>query len=159
MELTLKKLSILLLSHPVRIILSLVVQFNSPLRQLDVRNAFLHGYVREEVYMMQTPGYVDSMYPNHVYRLWKSLYGLKQAPRAWFKRFCTQLLHVGFQASLAESSLFILRHCRMVFYLLVYVDAIAMTVNCPQFLSTLIAQLNSTFELKDLGPLNYFLGL
>lgn len=61
----------------VKFILPLAVQFNWPLRQLDVSNAFLYGYLREEVYMMQPLGYVDSMYPNHVCGLWKSLYGLK----------------------------------------------------------------------------------
>ena len=59
--------------------------------------------------MVQPPGYVDPSYPYHVCRLWKSLYGLKQAPRAWFDRFSTQLLDLGFHASLADSSLFILK--------------------------------------------------
>ena len=61
----------------VRIILSLVVQFNWPLRQLDARNALLHGVLKEEVYMVQPQGYVDPIFPNHVCRLQKSLYGLK----------------------------------------------------------------------------------
>ena len=143
----------------VRIILSLAVQFDWPLGQLDVRNAFLHGHLREEVYMVQPPGYVDPSCPNHVCRLWKSLYRLKQAPRAWFERFSTQLLHMGFQASLANSSLFILHHGKLVVYLLVYVDDIVITGNNPKFLDSLVAQLSQAFELKDLGPLHYFLGL
>ena len=52
--------------HTVKIILLLAVQFNWPLRQMDVSNAFLHGFLREEVYMMQPPDYVDPKYPNHV---------------------------------------------------------------------------------------------
>ena len=143
----------------VRIILSLAVQFDWPLRQLDVRNAFLHGHLREEVYMVQLHGYVDSSCPNHVCRLWKSLYGLKQAPRAWFERFSTQLLHMRFQASLADSSLFILHHGKLVIYLLVYVDDIVIIGNNPSFLDSLVTQLSQAFELKDLGPLHYFLGL
>ena len=109
--------------------------------------------------MVQPPGYVDPKFPNHVCRLWKSLYGFKQAPKAWFERFSTQLLHIGFQASLADSSLFFLRQGKLVMYLLVYVDDIVMTGNCPQFLSFLIAQLGTAFELKDLSPFHYFLGL
>ena len=111
----------------VRIILSLAVQFNWPLRQLDVSNAFL----REEVYMVQPLGYVDPAHPNHVCKLLKSLYGLKQTPRAWFERFSTKLLHLGFQASLSDSSLFIFRQGSLVVYLLVYVDDIVITGKNP----------------------------
>ena len=109
--------------------------------------------------MVQPPGYVESKFPNHVCRLWKSQYGLRQAPRAWFERFSTQLLHMAFQAFLADSSLFFLQQGKLVVYLLVYINDIVMTSNCPQFLSSLIVQLGTAFELKDLGPLHYFLGL
>ena len=57
--------------------------------------------------MQQPPGYVDADHPSYVCRLHKSLYGLKQAPRAWFERFTFHLIHLGFQASFADSSLFI----------------------------------------------------
>ena len=66
----------------VKMILFLAVQFDWPLRQLDVSSAFLHGFLKEEVHMVQPLGYVDPFKPNHVCRLWKSLYGLKQVPRA-----------------------------------------------------------------------------
>lgn len=109
--------------------------------------------------MLQPPGYIDPIHPNYVYKLHKSLYGLKQAPRAWYERFSTQLIHLGFQASLANSSLFILRHGKLLVYLLVYVDDIVLTGNNPQFLNVLVKELSQAFELKDLGDLHYFLGL
>ena len=143
----------------VKIILSLAIQFNWPLKQLDVRNAFLHGFLKEEVFMVQPPSYVDPTLPNHVCLLQKSLYGLKQAPRVWFERFSTHLLHLGFQASSAYSSFFILRHSKYLVFLLVYVDDIVLTGNCLSLLQSLIQQLSSEFELKDLGNLHYFLGL
>ena len=109
--------------------------------------------------MVQPFGYVNPVFPNHVCRLWKSLYGLKQAPRAWFDRFSTQLLHMGFEASLADSSLFILKQGKVLVYPLVYVNDIVLTSNQPNFLTSLIKQLSQAFELKDLGPLHYFLGI
>ena len=63
----------------VRFILSLAATSGWSLRQLDVKNAFLHGILNKEVFMEQPPGYVDPRYPNHVCRLNKALYGLKQA--------------------------------------------------------------------------------
>jgi hypothetical protein len=66
----------------VRVVFSLAVTNKWPLRQLDVKNAFLNGHLTESVYMEQPPGYIDPRYPNHVCQLQKALYGLKQAPRA-----------------------------------------------------------------------------
>jgi hypothetical protein len=66
----------------IRVILSLVVSRGWMIRQLDVQNAFLHGYLEKEVYMRQPPGYEDKNQPDYVCRLDKSLYGLKQASRA-----------------------------------------------------------------------------
>ena len=101
---------------------------------------------------------MDPVFLNHVCKLKKSLYGLKQAPRAWFERFSSHP-HLGFLASVVNSSLFILRHGKFLVYLLVYVDDIVLTGNSPSFLQSLILQLSSKFELKDLGNLHYFLGL
>jgi hypothetical protein len=143
----------------VRLILSLAVSLKWPLRQLDVKNAFLHGTLKEEVYMTQPQGYIDSVHPNYVCRLHKSIYGLKQAPRAWFESFTSQLLHLGFTASTADSSLFIYKTHTVIAYLLLYVDDIVLTSNTPSFLDHLIQQLSTVFDLKDLGNLHYFLGL
>ena len=71
----------------VHVVLSLVVTNKWPLRQLDVKNAFLNGTLTENVYIEQPTGYIDPRYPNHVCQLKKALYGLKQAPRAWFQLF------------------------------------------------------------------------
>ena len=143
----------------VRLILALAVTYNWPLKQLDVRNAFLHGILKEEVYMQQPTGYVDSTHPTHVCKLHKSIYGLKQAPRAWFESFTTQLLTLGFQPSSADSSLFIYKDGPIIAFLLLYVDDIVLTGNNSFFLNQLITSLSQVFELKDMGMLHYFLGL
>ena len=143
----------------VRLILAIVVSCNWPLRQLDVSNAFLHGHLKKEVFMQQSPGYVDAAHPYYVCKLHKSLYGLKQAPRAWFERFTFHLLYLGFVASVADSSLFIYHDHGTIIYFLFYVDDIIITSKRSSHISSLIAALGTAFKLKDLGSLHYFLGI
>jgi hypothetical protein len=143
----------------VRIILTLAAHYTWPLRQLDISNAFLHGFLKEDVYMAQPQGFIDPLRPNHVCKLHKSLYGLKQAPRAWFERFTSQLEILGFHASTADPSLFTFKANHDTLYLLLYVDDIIITGTSPSLITNLIHKLQTTFELKDLGPLHYFLGL
>nr|GFB30581.1 Gag-Pol polyprotein [Tanacetum cinerariifolium] len=52
--------------------------------QMDVKTAFLHSSLKEDVYVYQPEGFVDADHPSHIYKLKKALYGLKQAPRAWY---------------------------------------------------------------------------
>ena len=70
----------------IRIMCAYACYKNFKLFQMDVKRAFLNGYIKEEVYVEQQPGFVDPKHPNHVFRLKRALYGLKQAPRAWYDR-------------------------------------------------------------------------
>lgn len=76
------------------------------LRHLDVKNAFLHDDLEEEVYMRQPQGFEDSIHPNFVCKLQKSLYDLKQTLRAWNAKFTSYLLAIGFKSSHSDPSLF-----------------------------------------------------
>lgn len=73
--------------NTVRILLSLAANLDWPLHQFNVKNAFLHGDLKEKVYMDIPPGYVVPSGDELVYRLQRALYGLKQSPRAWFGQF------------------------------------------------------------------------
>ena len=146
-------------STTIRVILSLVVTNSWALRQLDVKNAFLHGDLQETVYMKQPPGFIDPTKPDHVCLLHKSLYGLKQASRAWFHRLSTALIQLGFSGSKTDPSLFILNSGNTMVYVLVYVDDIIITGNNQPAIDRIIDRLSSTFALKDLGQLHYFLGI
>jgi histone deacetylase 1/2 len=97
----------------IHIILSLVASQNWVLRQLDGKNAFLHGVLEEDVYMTQP--YEDSVYPGYVCKLDKALYGLKQAPCAWYSRLSSKLASLGFASSQADTSLFFYRVTSQVF--------------------------------------------
>ncbi|KAM0002129.1 putative RNA-directed DNA polymerase [Helianthus debilis subsp. tardiflorus] len=143
----------------IRIVLSLAVLNKWNLHQLDVKNAFLNGDLNETVFMEQPPGFVNLSHPDYVCKLSKALYGLKQAPRAWFQRLSTFLLSYGFICSRADSSLFILRKDTHIMYLLVYVDDLILTGNDDTILRSFISRLHREFAIKDLGSLNYFLGL
>ena len=137
----------------IRLLLSMALTHGWHLRQLDIQNAFLHGVLKEEVFMCQPPGFEDPSQPNFLCRLEKALYGLKQAPRAWHARLSSVLLGLGFTPSTADTSLFILRRRDITLYLLVYVDDIIVVSSSATATDRLIHQLRTSFALKDLGKI------
>ncbi|CAL8169438.1 unnamed protein product [Prunus armeniaca] len=143
----------------VRLVLSLAAMFKWDLRQLDVKNAFLHGELQEEVYMRQPQGFTNSTYPNYVCKLQKSLYGLKQAPHAWNAKFTGYLPSLGFQSSHSDPSMFVRHNSTSVVILLLYVDVIIITGLDTQVVQYVIDSLGEVFDMKDIGRLTYFLGL
>ncbi|KAK1626914.1 hypothetical protein QYE76_001229 [Lolium multiflorum] len=143
----------------IRIVLSIAVSRNWCLRQLDVKNAFLHGVLEEEVYMKQPPGFAHPNAPNYICHLDKALYGLKQAPRAWYSRLSTKLQDFGFMPSKADTSLFLYTRAGVTIFVLIYVDDIIVTSSSDYAVSTLLKDLNAQFAIKDLGPLHFFLGI
>lgn len=129
------------------------------MHQLDVKNAFLHSTLPEEVFCLQPVGFVDTHKPDHVCRLSKSLYGLKQAPRAWFLHFASFLATIGFVATRSDSSLFTFARGADTAYVLLYVDDIVLTASSDALLRHVVSRLTSEFAVKDLGALHYFLGI
>ena len=132
-----------------------LVTFNWKIRQLDVKNAFLHGNLKEIVYMEQPPVFI---HPTKKY-LKKSLYGLKQEPRAWFDRLSKYLLHLGFHCSTSDASLFAYHTNNITTVTLIYADDIILTGSNEEFLQHLITKLSHELAIKDLGSLHYFLGI
>ena len=143
----------------VRLVLSLAVSRDWHLRQVDISNAFLHGVLTETAYMQQPPGFQDSQHPDYVCKLQKALYGLKQSPRAWYSRLSERLHQLGFTPSAADTSLFIFCRDGVTIYMLVYVDDIVIASSTNIAAESLLHQLKLSFPVKDLGPLNYFLGI
>ena len=143
--------------NTVRVLISLVANLNWPLHQFDVKNAFLHGGLEEEVYMDIPPGYSVTTGTNEVCKLQRALYGLKQSPRAWFGRFSLAMKKYGFQQSNADHTLFLKKQQGKVTALIVYVDDMVITGDDIEEISRLQGQLASEFEMKNLGGLKYFL--
>ncbi|GKV41335.1 hypothetical protein SLEP1_g48881 [Rubroshorea leprosula] len=151
--------SLVIKPQTIRIVLTIALAKGWTIKQLDVQNAFLHGYLKELVYIEQPLRFKDPTHLDHVCQLNRALYGLKQAPRAWFEQFSHFLLQLGFLCSHCDSSLFILHHAQGTIYLLLYVDAIILTGSSSIFLDAFITKLGTEFSMKNLGNLSYFLGI
>jgi hypothetical protein len=130
--------SLIVKAPTIRVILSLAISKGWMIQQLDVHNAFLHGFLEEDVFMHQPPGYEDKSRPHYVCKLDKVLYGLKQAPRAWYARLSTKLLELGFKISKADNSLFYFKNDDVTMFILVYVDDIIITSSKSQVVSSLL---------------------
>ncbi|KAH9714143.1 reverse transcriptase Ty1/copia-type domain-containing protein [Citrus sinensis] len=143
----------------IRIILTLAVNSNWILRQVDINNAFLNGDLTEEVYMPQPEGFENKSKPNYICKLNKALYGLRQAPRAWFDKLKSALYSWDFENSKYDTSLFFRRTKSDIIIMLIYVDDIIITGSSSKDVEEVIVKLSKTFALKDLGSLNFFLGI
>jgi hypothetical protein len=113
----------------IRTVLSVTYSAGWSIRQIDTQNAFLHGFLFEEVFMTRPPGFSDPDKPSHVCKLQKAIYGLKQAPRAWFSQLANKLIDLGFIGSQADSSLFTFKSESVNMFILIYVDNIIITAS------------------------------
>ena len=139
-----------------RLLIALSVQDGLKLHQVDVATAFLNGTLEEEVYMMQPEGFEVEGKEHLVCRLKKSLYGLKQSPRCWNT---AQLKEMGFTQSQNDPCIYYKYTGGDVFYIAVYVDDIILAGKTEGILNEVKDSLSRKFEIKDLGELNYFLGV
>nr|GEW89578.1 hypothetical protein [Tanacetum cinerariifolium] len=94
----------------IRIFLAYAAHKSFYVFQMDVKTAFLHGSLKEDVYVCHPQGFINADHPSHIYNLKKALYGLKQAPRAWYDKLSTFLLHNHFFKGTIDPTLFIRRY-------------------------------------------------
>ncbi|CAN1822894.1 Retrovirus-related Pol polyprotein from transposon TNT 1-94, partial [Linum perenne] len=144
----------------IRILLALVAQFDLKLEQLDVKTAFLHGDLEEEIYMAQPDGFQVAGKEKCVCNLKKSLYGLKQSPRQWYKRFDLFMTQHGFTRSPYDHCVYFRQLGDGSFiYLLLYVDDMLIASKSKVEIDKLKVQLSKEFEIKDLGEAKKILGM
>ncbi|KAK2388640.1 putative mitochondrial protein [Trifolium repens] len=143
----------------IRLLLGVACILKFKLYQMDVKSAFLNGYLQEEVYVEQPKGFVDPEHPNYVYKLKKALYGLKQAPRAWYERLTQFLEEQGYRKGGSDKTLFVKQEKGKFIIAQIYVDDIVFGGMSNAMVQHFVQQMQSEFEMSLVGELTYFLGL
>ncbi|WVZ89712.1 hypothetical protein U9M48_036078 [Paspalum notatum var. saurae] len=126
---------------------------------MDVKSTFLNGFIEEEVYVRQSPGFESSRFLDQVYKLRKALYGLKQAPRVWYARLKSFLLKSRFVMGSVDKTLFLLSRDGDTLIVQIYVGDIIFGGSSHALVSSFAEQMSREFEMRLMGELQFFLGL
>lgn len=143
----------------VHVLFSVAVNQGWSLSQMDVKNAFLHGELEEEVYMKLPYGHPQASHDGLVCKLHKAIYGLKQSPRTWYAKLSSVLEEVAFLRSNADLYMFIRLGLVERLVVLIYVDDLMIT---GYNIDEIICHKQSFYKkiaIKYLGQLKYFLGI
>ena len=143
----------------IRILMAFAAHKKFKLYQMDVKSAFLNGYLKEEVYVKQPPRFIHEKYPHYVYKLLKSVYGLRQSPRCWYERLSQFLLEIGFTRGKLDSTLFIFHKKNNFLLVQVYVDDIVFGSSNESLCKWFSDCMHKEFEMSLMGELQYFPGL
>jgi hypothetical protein len=143
----------------IRILLAFSVAKGFKLYQMDVKSAFLNGFLKEEIYVRQPPGFESVEFPHKVYKLRKALSGLKQAPRAWYGRLRGFFFGKGFEMGKVDKTLFLLRQGNDILIVQVYVDDIVFGGSSHSLVARFVEDMSKEFEMSMMGELQFFLSL
>ncbi|GJR08094.1 ribonuclease H-like domain, reverse transcriptase, RNA-dependent DNA polymerase [Tanacetum coccineum] len=143
----------------VRLILALAAYHGWQVHHLDVKSAFLHGDLKEEVYVTQPEGFIQQGNSGKVYKLTKALYGLRQAPRAWNMKLDQTLKSLDFKKCNLEQAVYTKRSKTSTLIVGVYVDDLIITGTPRKEIDLFKSQMEDKFEMSDLGLLAYYLGI
>ncbi|GJY63884.1 retrovirus-related pol polyprotein from transposon TNT 1-94 [Tanacetum coccineum] len=143
----------------IRILLAYACALDFKLFQMDVKSAFLNGFINEEVYVAQPPGFIDFEKPDHVYKLKKALYGLKQAPKAWYDRLKAFLIKHEYKMGMVDNTLFTKKKSSNLIIVQIYVDDIIFGSTCQDMCDEFAKIIHDEFEMSMMGELNFFFGL
>ena len=133
---------------------------NLKLEQLDVKIAFLHGDLDEEIFMEQPKGFKVKGKENVVCKLKKILYKLKQVPRQWYKKFDSFMMSQEYKRTFANPCVYVRRfHDEKFIILLLYIDDMLIVGQDFDMIQKLKRELSKTFDMKDLGSAKRILGM
>ncbi|GJT98308.1 ribonuclease H-like domain, reverse transcriptase, RNA-dependent DNA polymerase [Tanacetum coccineum] len=143
----------------IRLLLAIAANNKWEVHHLDVKSAFLHGDLKEEVYVTQPEGFIKREDNGKVYRLIKALYGLRQAPRAWNIKLDNTLKSLDFKKCALEQAIYTKTSRDSTLLIGVYVDDLIITGTPRKEIDKFKAQMGEKFEMSDLGLLAYYLGI
>ena len=139
-----------------RILLTIAGKENMSVLQFDVKTAFLHGNLKEEIYMKPPKGFAVT---DKVLKLNKSLYGLKQAARVWNQAMNDCLIKLNFKQSKNDNCLYVNHIYTDTCYLIIHVDDMLIACKNITVITNLANEISKTFELKCLGEVKQFIGI
>ena len=143
----------------IRLLISLASAKGWELHHLDVKTAFLHGELNEEVYVTQPEGFEKKGEEHKVFKLSKALYGLRQAPRAWNTKLDRVLKSLRFKKCMKESSVYRREEGDKLLIIAIYVDDLFVTGNSTKIIKEFKTAMSQKFEMSDLRLLTYYLGI
>ncbi|MCO5588831.1 hypothetical protein L7F22_042791 [Adiantum nelumboides] len=159
-ELTLDVNSAVVKMTTLRMVLGLVAKEDMELVQMDVKTAFLHGDLHEDIYIEQPIGFAEPSKEHLVCKLKKTLYGLKQAPRECYRKFDTFMKSQGYMRSETDHCLYIKRMADgSLLILVLYVDDMLIVGKDKHNVDALKSKLSENFAMKDLGNASHILGM
>nr|GFB19006.1 retrotransposon protein, putative, Ty1-copia subclass [Tanacetum cinerariifolium] len=142
----------------IRILIAIAAYYDYEIWQMDVKTAFLNGFLDEEIYMEQPKGFVDTDHLRKVCKLQRSIYRLKQASRSWNTRFDEEIKKFDFHQNLDEPCVYQKASGSNVIFLISYVDDIILMGNHKPSLQEVKDYPGKCFSMKDLGDVAYILG-
>ncbi|GJV53116.1 retrovirus-related pol polyprotein from transposon TNT 1-94 [Tanacetum coccineum] len=143
----------------IRILLAYACALDFILFQMDVKCAFLNGFINDEVYVAQPLGFIDFEKPDRVYKLKKALYGLKQSPKAWYDRLKAFLIKNEYKIGMIDNNLFTKKKSSNLIIVQIYVDDIIFSSTCQDMCDEFAKIMHDEFKMSMMGELNFFLGL
>ena len=141
----------------VRVFLALSAKFGLKVHQMDVVTAFLNSPIDTDIYVKPPPGFDTK--PGFVWKLKSALYGLKQSPMLWNNHMKGTLSKLGFEQNKKEFGLFYRRSKGKLCLIALYVDDLLIASSSASEIHQIKTFLKKQYEMKDLGPVNKFLGM
>ncbi|GJZ72655.1 retrovirus-related pol polyprotein from transposon TNT 1-94 [Tanacetum coccineum] len=133
----------------IRILLAIAGANDFKLYQMDVKSAFLNGFINKEVYVAQPLGFIDFQKPNYVYKLKKALFGLNQAPKAWYDRLKSFLIKHEYSMGMVDNTLFTKKSKSHLIIVQIYVDDIIFGSTSQNLCDDFAKIMHDEFKMSD----------